>query len=202
MTRSQIKTYYDATEQSKVRAELEFAVSISPHRGVAIDSGCGAGSDIAFLLEQGFTVYGFDMEEDAISRCEKRFKGNERLTLSQEGFDTFQYPKASLVVADASLFFCPPDKFEDVWNRIYQCLESDGVFSGSFLGLEDSMAQLGYNKEEIWPDVLALSKEQVRSLFERYDIVRFNEHRSSGTTPAGTEHDWQIFSVVAVKTAK
>lgn len=199
MTRPQIKTYYDATEQSRVRAELEFAVSISQQKGVAIDCGCGAGSDIAFLLEQGFTVYGFDIEEDAISRCEKRFKGNERLTLSQEGFDTFQYPKASLVVADASLFFCPPNKFDDVWNRIYECLESDGVFSGSFLGLKDSMAQPGYNKEEIWPEVLALSEGQVRSLFENYHIVHFNEHKSSGKTPAGSEHDWQIFSVVAIK---
>lgn len=199
MTRPLIKTYYDATEHSDVREELKVAVSISGDSKVAIDCGCGAGSDIAFLLENGFKVYAFDIEEESISRCKKRFKSNENLFLFHEGFDTFVYPKASLVVADASLFFCSPNKFDGVWDNIYQCLNSGGVFSGSFLGEEDSMAKDDYDKENIWPDVLAFNETQVRKHLSNYEIIRFTEHRTSGTTSQGNKHEWHIFSVVARK---
>ncbi len=59
---------------------------------------------------------------------------------SRSSFSSFRYPKASLVVADASLFFCPKSEFEGVWRSIFECLYPNGVFCGSFLGLQDTMA--------------------------------------------------------------
>ena len=85
----------------------------------AIDCGCGAGADIEYLLQKGFKVYGFDIEEEAISRCTQRFKNNKDIILSQAGFGSYQYPEAALIVADASLFFCPRTEFSNVWNNIY-----------------------------------------------------------------------------------
>lgn len=199
MTRPQIKTYYDATEQREIRSDLEYAVSIATNTKVAIDCGCGAGADIAFLLDNGFRVHGFDIEEGSISRCEKRFKNNENVFLYNEGFDTFNYPAASLVVADASLFFCAADQFETVWDRIYRCLDDGGVFAGSFLGLDDSMARDDYNKEDIWPDVLAFNEQQVRKHFSKFEIMRFTEHKTSGVNVQGNNHDWHIYSIVAKK---
>ena len=201
MTRHQISTYYDATAESETREELKFSVGICEAPKIAIDCGCGAGSDIAFLLAHGFKVHAFDIEEDSISRCKARFKGNPDLKLYQAGFDTFDYPEASLVLADASLFFCQPNKFDEVWDNICRSLGNTGVFCGSFLGLEDSMARDDYNKDEIWPDVLAFDEEQVKNCFSQFEILRFNEHRSSGETPQGTPHHWHIYSVVARKTS-
>ena len=103
------------------------------------------------------------------------------------------------MLADASLFFCPPDQFGGVWHNIEQCLVSGGIFSGSFLGTDDSMAQAGYNKDEIWPDVLPFNESQVKRHFTKFKIMRFTEHKESGKTPLGSEHHWHIFSVVAKK---
>jgi SAM-dependent methyltransferase len=199
MTRPQIKTYYDATEQSETREDLKVAVNLIGDSKVAIDCGCGSGSDIAFLLANEFRVYAFDIEEDSIARCKNRFKGNENIFLNLDSFDTFIYPKASLVVADASLFFCPPNKFDEVWTKIYECLDSGDVFSGSFLGPKDSMAKDDYDKENIWPEVSVFTESQVRKHLSKYEIIRFTEHINSGTTSQGNEHDWHIYSVVAKK---
>ena len=114
-------------------------------------------------------------------------------------FNTYNYPDASLIVADASLFFCPAQEFSEVWRKITDALLPNGIFSGSFLGPEDTMAGTDYNKERYWPDVLVLSKEEVKNLLWDYKIESFTEHRTSGKTPDGKPHQWHIFSVVAKK---
>ena len=125
-----IRQYYDATENRKIRDDLVFAVGLVDEPKIAIDCGCGAGADIAFLVAQGFLVHGFDVEDEAIARCKARFKDDVRVVLSTASFSTFQYPSASLLVADASLFFCPRSDFAGVWQRMTQCLtdhDLDGV---------------------------------------------------------------------------
>jgi len=161
--------------------------------------GCGAGSDIAFLRAQNFFVYAFDVEKVSIARCGAKFKGDINVLLSQDSFNTYKYPVASLIVADASLFFCPAQEFSEVWRKITDALLPNGIFSGSFLGPEDTMSGPDYNKDLYWPDVLILSKEEVINLFLDYKIESFTEHRTSGTTPDGKPHQWHIFSVVARK---
>ncbi|WP_157735980.1 class I SAM-dependent methyltransferase [Granulosicoccus antarcticus] len=74
---------------------------------MAIDCGCGAGRDTAFLLGKGFTVHAFDKELEAVEFCQKRFESNGNFHATQACFSDFHYPPASLVMAHASLFFCP-----------------------------------------------------------------------------------------------
>ncbi len=176
-----------------------YAVSLLGANKVAIDCGCGAGSDIAYLRSEGFTVHGFDIEEEFISRCRERFETDELVHLSQSSFSSFNYPCASLVVADASLFFCPKREFNGVWSRIVSSLEPNGIFCGSFLGPEDTMAGRGYDKEAFWPDVLVFEKSQLNEYFKDFNVVSFTEHKRSGVAPGGETHDWHIFSVVARK---
>ena len=199
MPSQEIKEYYDATECRDIRSDLIFAVNIVGDPKVAIDCGCGAGADIKYLLEQGFKVYGFDIEEESITRCKKRFKDSKDVILSQAGFSSYRYPRASLVVADASLFFCPMPEFDHVWRNIYECLYPKGIFCGSFLGPEDTMAEPEYHKRAFWPDVLVFDEEKVRGIFKGFEVCRFTEHKSSGKTALGIPHNWHIFSVVAKK---
>jgi trans-aconitate methyltransferase len=124
MSSEEIVKYFDATEFREIREDLVLAVSMVSEPKVAIDCGCGAGADIDYLTRNGFTVYGFDVEQESVSRCQSRFEGIKNVILSQSSFSTFSYPKASLVVADASLFFCPRSEFKSVWENIYQCLHS------------------------------------------------------------------------------
>lgn len=202
MVTIEIQQYYDATESREIRSDLLFAVDLVDGHKVAIDCGCGAGADIEYLLGEGFKVYGFDIEDESISRCVKRFGGNENVNLSKDTFSSFEYPQASLVVADASLFFCPKSEFENAWTKIYGCLYPEGVFCGSFLGPEDTMASDDYDGQAFWKDVLVFDEKKVRRLFGGYEIVRFAEHKTSGLTPQGVLHDWHIFSVVAKKSDK
>ena len=86
MSSKEISAYYDATENSKVREDLRYAVDLVHGERIAIDCGCGAGSDIAFLRSKGFTVYGFDVEEESIKRCAKRYGSDDKVFLSCSDF--------------------------------------------------------------------------------------------------------------------
>lgn len=193
--------YFDATEQRPVRADLRYAVTMVRAPRIAVDCGCGAGSDIAFLRSEGFEVHGFDIEQESIKRCQQRYQSDKQVHLTQASFSSFSYPPCSLMVADASLFFCPPHEFDFVWQRITQALVPGGIFCGSFLGPDDTMAGPSYNKDAWWPDVLTLTDAQVKTRFQGFEILSFTEHKLSGVTPDGASHDWHIFSVVAQKRA-
>jgi SAM-dependent methyltransferase len=97
MSTREIDEYYNSTENSEVRSDLNYAVSLLAENRIAIDCGCGAGSDIAFLRENDFIVYAFDIEEESIFRCRKRFEGDGKVLLSQDSFSSFVYPLASLI---------------------------------------------------------------------------------------------------------
>lgn len=199
MTTIEISEYYDATYDSKVRSDLEQAVSLIKGPKTAIDCGCGAGSDTAYLLGQGFTVHAFDIEGESVSRCKDRFKDEKNLFLSQDSFHTFTYPTASLIVADASLFYCSEKDFGDVWSNISQALSSGGIFVGSFLGLRDTTASAQYQRDAFWPDVTCFTETALQTVFENYHIVNWTEHEMDGKTAQGIDHHWHIYAVIARK---
>ena len=197
-----IRKYFDATENRKIRDDLLFAVENVEGERTAVDCGCGAGADINYLASVGFSVHGFDIEDDSVSRCALRFQDKKNVCISKSSFEDFIFPSASLVVADASLFFCAKRLFPLVWGNIYQCLIPGGIFCGSFLGVEDTMASSEYNSDDFWPEVSAFEEADVKLLFSNYQVLRFTVHMSSGVTPTGEAHDWHIFSVVAKKPIK
>lgn len=199
MPSEEILKYFDNTAERETRDDLKLAVSLVEGDKIAIDCGCGAGSDIAFLRSHDFFVHAFDVEEESIARCRVKFKSDSKVLLSQDSFNTYKYPDASLIVADASLFFCPAQEFSEVWRKITEALLPNGIFSGSFLGPEDTMAEPGYNKERYWPEVSVLSEKELKNLLLDYKIESFTEHKTSGKTPDGQPHQWHIFSVVARK---
>jgi SAM-dependent methyltransferase len=202
MVSKEITKYFDATEFREIREDLIFAMKMTSEPKIAIDCGCGAGADIDYLVRNGFTVYGFDIEQESVSRCQSRFDGIKNVILSLSSFGAFNYPQASLVVADASLFFCPRAEFKSVWKNIDQCLQSNGVFCGSFLGKEDTMAEVGNNPSVFWPEVTAFDESEVKELFKNFDLLSFKVHKSTGKTSQGVAHNWHIFQVVAQKSSK
>lgn len=199
MTSKEISEYYDVTADRSVRPVLQQAIDLVSDQKVAVDCGCGAGSDIAYLLAEDFIVHAFDIESDSIIRCRQRFDGEPNLYLSQDSFNSFSYPPASLIVADASLFFCPADEFIEVWGKMRKSLMIGGVFVGSFLGPRDSMAGPDYQKERYWADVLVLTEDDLRPIFDDFEIANWIEHEMDGHTAQGNAHHWHIFSVVAKK---
>lgn len=199
MPSKEISDYFEHTVNRETRDDLKLAVELVSGTKIAVDCGCGAGSDVAFLRESGYYVYAFDSESEAIARCRSRFMHDNSVVLSQDTFNSFNYPAATLVLAESSLFFCPENEFDEVWLKITQSLVTGGVFVGSFLGPEDTMAGPNYKKKVYWPDVLVCSEGKIRHGLQGFEIESFTEHRSSGVAPDGDPHQWHVFSVVARK---
>ncbi len=204
MATPEIDEYYDATENSRLRADLQQAMDVLSEKNpdkikVAIDCGCGAGSNIAHLLASGYLVHAFDIEPESVTRCRKRFSGEPKLTLSLDSFRSFSYPSANLILADASLFFCPEKEFDEVWFRMTDALTTGGIFVGSFLGPRDTMAGPDYQGDAFWPEILTMTEAQLTPIFKKFDIVNWTEHELDGETPQGAPHHWHIFSIIARK---
>ncbi len=217
----EILEYYDSTSNRETRDDLRLAVTLVDDTDVddngidgsrddesrvdksrvAIDCGCGVGSDIAFLRSKGFIVHAFDMEQESIARCQKRFGDDKDVLLSQATFTTFEYPRASLIVADASLYFCSEDEFHLAWRRITASLLPGGIFVGSFLGPEDTMASPNNSNEALWSEVWVSTQKQVREMLNGFETINFTEYRTTGESIGGETHDWHIYSVVARKHA-
>jgi len=191
--------YYADTANRETRSDLVLATSLVGFEKNAIDCGCGAGSDIAYLKNEGFIVHAFDAEEESIKICNERFKEDGNVYLSKDTFSSFRYPRSSLVVADASLFFCPEREFDAVRANIYKSLVLGGIFCGSFLGPNDTMASPDFDRDAYWPDVMKFEERELRSKLKEFEVIRFTEHNMKGETPKGIPHQWHIYSVVAKK---
>ncbi|MGO2511888.1 class I SAM-dependent methyltransferase [Marinomonas polaris] len=187
------KFYDKALSQSHLK-RTEFTISLNESNlKVAIDCGCGVGNDIAYLENQGYQVYGFDINPDSIALCRNRFQSKSQVSISQSSFEKYDYPKAGIVIANSSLFFADPTHFESVWKKIESSLGSGGVFAGDFMGINDSWA-LFYRSP-----TTSLTAAQIETLFANFDIVRFCEREEDGLTSLGKIKHWHTFSVVAVK---
>ena len=172
----------------------EFAMKLNESGlNVAIDCGCGTGSDISFLEQQGHQVYGFDVNSDSISICRDRFGQKALVEISQSAFEDYDYPKAGLVIANSSLFFAEPNQFDQTWQRIIDSIEIGGVFAGDFMGVDDSWAY-GYRTS-----TTPLTKAKVQSLFDAFEVIRFHERDEQALTSLGKMKHWHTHSVVAIK---
>ena len=199
MATEEINKYYSETINRTVREDLIIATDLVGSDKIALDCGCGAGTDISFLRAKGFIVYAFDIEEQSINICREQFKHDEKVFLSQDSFSSYDYPKSTLINADASLFYCTETEFSSVWDNIYDSLQPDGIFCGSFLGPDDQMAKPDYNKQAYWSDVMVFEESELRLKLKRFELIKFAEHNISGLTPTGAPHRWHIYSVVAKK---
>lgn len=186
--------YYQQALSRRHHPRTEFVVrsQASGYR-VAIDCGCGTGSDIAYLAEQGYQVIGFDVNEDAVAIASRRFQTDPRVEIQQSSFETFDYPGAGVVLANDSLYFADGEQFAVTWQKIQCCLQVGGVFAGDFMGNKDSWAQGHHTPTH------PMTRDQVQQLFDGFEILRFVERDETGMTALGRSKHWHTFSVVAIK---
>ena len=165
------------------------------HSGLdcAVDVGCGAGNDSAVLLDLGYQVAAYDGSAEAVRICTERFASEPRFVIEQARFETYNYPKAGLVVAFSSLFFCEPDYFDLAWANLSSAIQPGGVFVGHFLGPEDDWAR-GYRLP-----TCPLSKDRVLSLFADFHIHTYKEQNEIGSTRLGFDKHWHTHQLLAIK---
>ncbi len=172
----------------------EFAVRLNESNlKVATDCGCGTGSDSEYLDQQGYQVHGFDINPDSVAICRDRFGSKSLVEISESSFESFDYPKSGVVIANSSLFFADPNQFASTWSNIRSSIEIGGVFAGDFMGFKDSWAN-NYRSP-----TTSLSESEVKDLFSGFEIVRFAERDETAKTSLGRMKHWHTYSVVAVK---
>ncbi|MEM7366486.1 MAG: class I SAM-dependent methyltransferase, partial [Pseudomonadota bacterium] len=140
--------YYERTRDGDVSPLVQqaaaFAMAAVDEHDLprtAIDCGCGSGRHIDYLRNQQFLMHGFDIEPDAIQWCRERFVDDPDVRLDVASFETYRYPPATLVMAFASLFFCPTAGFDEAWRRISDSVNTHGIFFGMFMGKRDEWAE-------------------------------------------------------------
>ncbi|MBF4242838.1 class I SAM-dependent methyltransferase, partial [Vibrio anguillarum] len=68
------RQFYEKALSRPHSKRTEFAVRLNESNlKVATDCGCGTGSDIQYLEQQGFRVHGFDINPDSVAICRDRF---------------------------------------------------------------------------------------------------------------------------------
>lgn len=188
------REYYQKALSRPHHKRTEFAVTLnqSPSR-VAVDCGCGTGSDIDYLERQGYQVHGFDVNPDSVAICRDRFANNALVEISQSSFEAYDYPQNGLVIANSSLFFAEPSVFEDTWHKLAASIAIGGVFAGDFMGTKDSW--VNNYRSSITP----VTESKLQQLLVDFDIIKFDERDESARTSLGKLKHWNTYSVVAIK---
>lgn len=190
--------YYNAIEGRPLRPLFSEALSFLPNpraderARVAIDLGCGDGSETLALLARGWTVVAVDGAPEAIVRLRASVEPDdaERLTTVVGVFHEIELPDADFVYAGLSLPFCAPDTFADVWRAVRHALSGGGVFAGHFFGPHDSWAST--------PDMTFQTREALETQFTGFDVHVLREQDEDGPAVSGPKH-WHVFHVIATK---
>lgn len=158
------------------------------HPLVAIDLGCGVGTDSCFLLENGWKVIAVDAEEAAQDFFNAKIPESKRsdVTFVVSTFEEYQFPhEVQLINASYSLPYCSPGKFDDVMHRMTSAISVGGRFCGQFFGSNDKMATVN--------SLVTLDKESLEGYFKDFKIEYFKEDEK----PAFTRR--HIYHIIAQK---
>ena len=189
------KQYYQKLKGRVPRPLLMEVLAYYPDvslRQTAVDLGCGDGTEAALLLERGWHVLAVDGQPAAMEHLMEKVsaENKSRLQTKVATFREVLLPAADLVHASLSLPFCEPGYFPAFWKTIVAAIQPGGRFAGQFFGVNDSWASN--------PGMTFHTEDQVRLLFDGFEIESFHEQDEDGFSSSGPKH-WHIFTVIARK---
>jgi tellurite methyltransferase len=172
---------------------LEFFNAERKPPGIAVDLGCGSGTDTLVMLEKGWQVVAVDSDRGSLTMLEQTVPMSikPRLTLVQKSFADVELPRALLINASFSLPFCQPEYFDTAWKKITNSLLQGGRFAGHFFGPHDSWATNS--------SMTFHTRQQLIDLFEDVTIESLDETIKVGKTLGGKEKQWHVFHTVIHK---
>ena len=161
--------------------------------GFGVDLGCGQGRDTFAMLERGWRVLAIDAEPEAIERLRARAGDEPRLETRVASFAEAEWPQADLVNAGYALPFCPPARFDAVWERLVGSVRPGGRFSGQIFGDRDEWAGDG--------SMTFMTRTEALRRLEPFELERFDEEDEDGKTALGDAKHWHVFHVIARRAA-
>ena len=188
-----IEKFYDNTKDAIPNNNVKKFIELKTETGSAIELGCGAGRDTIYLIKKGWNVLAIDREDVSNFIIEKlNDEELNRFRFQKQNFEKLELENNDLIVANFSIPFCCKSNFEELWNKITYSMLRSGYFVGNFFGLNDEWAK-------IKNDMTFLSKEDVLSLFNDFEIISFKEIEKDMKTGLGKMKHWHIFDVIAKK---
>lgn len=186
-------SYHRATRGRQPRPLFERAVATlgsEPTGRRAIELGFGDGTETRALLAQGWRVLAVDAEPTAAEhlRADLPDEYAARLDVVTERLEDVSLPSADLVFASYSLPFCPPDRFDAMWDGITEALRPRGLFAGELFGDHDS-----------WSgdrSMTFVARERLDGLLSGFEVLTLEEEDGPGDSFVGPKH-WHVFHVVA-----
>jgi SAM-dependent methyltransferase len=157
---------------------------------MAIDLGCGAGTEVLELLARGWTVTAVDAEPAGLASLRARVPASavERVQIVCGSFAQVELPPACLIHAGFSLPFCPPSEFPATWAHIRRALMPGGIFAGQLFGTGDSWADN--------PDMTFHTRRDAEALLAGLQVLQLGETERDGEAFSGPKH-WHTFDVLA-----
>lgn len=161
---------------------------------IAIDCGCGAGNESSFLLNNNFKVYAFDPSVEAKNICLDRFKDNKNFVFSNQTFEDYSFPKANLIIALFSLFFCSIDALENVLKKIKDSLSQEGILLIQLLGKDDAWVTNFPEK------FIGFESEELKKKFDGdFEIIFIDELKDDKPLANGTLKFWNVHTLILKK---
>jgi SAM-dependent methyltransferase len=184
--------YYRAIQGRSPRALFVDALAFAVGPGVAVDVGCGDGTETLALLADGWTVFAADAAPEGIERLRSSVpaEAGGRLTTVVAPFHQLDLPSADLVYAGLSLPFCAPDHFDEAWRLITDAVRPGGILAVHLFGPNDTWASS--------PAMTFHTREEVEALLDGFHVRSFVEQDEDGQAVSGPKH-WHVFHVIAAK---
>ena len=188
------KQYYDKTKKEYPRNNVKFLIdSLNLKSTNAIDLGCGQGNDTVYLINNDFKVLGIDKENvEEIIRERLSQDKQKYFQFKKQKLEDLKIPNTDLIIANFSLSFCKKEYFKLMWQKIVESININGYFVGTIFGINDS-----WNKK--YRDMSFFDKEDVKRLFNKFKIIRFEEIENDKPTALGKEKHWHFYSIIAQK---
>ena len=186
--------YYDKAGLRPPRPTLLQALDSLAAEGVAaghaVDLGCGIGRDALELLRRGWTVTAIDQEAEALTRlcAVATARGLPAPEAVQARLEEASLPPCQLVNSSFALFFCAPEAFPALWDRIRMALIPGGRFAGQLLGPNDSWAAR--------PAITVHDRAALDALLAGYTVERLEREETDAVTPRGEAKRWDIWHLV------
>ena len=182
--------YYEAGRGRAVRPLLTTALArIDREPGVAVDLGCGDGTETLALLTAGWTVHAVDSSPDGIARTEYRGRAHaDRLTTHRTRLEDFEPPTADLIYSGWTLPFCHPESFDALWARLRGAMAPQGLLAVNLFGVRDDWA----SEQGMTFRTLEQAQDMAAGLVD----VSVTETEEDGQSFSGPKH-WHEISIMA-----
>lgn len=155
----------------------------------AIDLGCGSGNEAVYMIKHGIKVMAIDRqlnERYILDRLSEKQK--ELITFSEQGFENIELKNTDAVMAFFSIPFCTPERFNELWDKIYDAITPGGYFVGQLFGDRDAWKD---NKE-----INTISIDRAKELLQKYEIIKFDEVEY--VRPSDRKK-WHYYNIIAKK---